>query len=152
MSIGNIGPIGCKDGNGDRELAPARWEMPTTPQFVKGDVDYGFTNIRNVKWQRWLGPASRCAVPATSFSEYGPDPDPVPKKKPPHWFALNEDNPLFWFAGSGRPGIAFGRRKNMPVQADIFAFLTTLPNAVVKPLHEQAMPLSCKRPRKSTSG
>jgi putative SOS response-associated peptidase YedK len=61
------------NGNGDRELAPARWEMPTTPQFVKGDVDYGFTNIRNVQWQRWLGLASNCAVPATGFSEYGPE-------------------------------------------------------------------------------
>ncbi len=82
-------PIGRKDANGDRELAIARWGMPTPPQFLKGDVDYGVTNIRNVKsphWQAWLGLANRCVVPATSFSEYGKLPDPVTKKKPVHWF------------------------------------------------------------------
>jgi putative SOS response-associated peptidase YedK len=33
------------------------------------------------------------------------------------------------------------KKKEGPVQADIFAFLTTKPNAVVKPIHEQAMPV-----------
>jgi putative SOS response-associated peptidase YedK len=42
-------PIGRKDANGERELAIARWGMPTPPQFLKGEVDYGVTNIRNVK-------------------------------------------------------------------------------------------------------
>jgi hypothetical protein len=62
-------PIGRKGANGDPELAIAR---------------YGVTNIRNVKsphWRGWLGPANRCVVPATSFSEYGQHPDPVTKKK-----------------------------------------------------------------------
>jgi putative SOS response-associated peptidase YedK len=68
-------PIGCKDANGDRELAIARWSMPTPPQFLKGDVDYGVTNIRNVKsppWQAWLGPANRCVVPADSSARIFP--------------------------------------------------------------------------------
>lgn len=137
-------PIGRKDANGDREFAIARWGMPTPPQFLKGDVGYGVTNIRNVKsphWRSWLGPAHRCIVPATSFSEYGQHADPVTKKKPIRWFALNEDKPLFWFAGIWTSWYSVRKKKEGPVQADIFAFLTTEPNSVVAPIHPQAMPL-----------
>jgi putative SOS response-associated peptidase YedK len=38
-------------------------------------------------------------VPANSFSEYSPEPNPVTKKKDVVWFALNDDRPLFAFAG-----------------------------------------------------
>ncbi len=38
-------------------------------------------------------------VPANSFAEYAPEPDPETKKKDVVWFALNEDRPLFAFAG-----------------------------------------------------
>ncbi len=105
-------PIGRKDANGDRELAIARCGVPTPPQFLKSEVNYGVTNIRNVKsphWKPWLGPANRCVVPATSFSEYGPHPDPVTKKKPLYWFALNEKKPLFGSLASGRAGTVCGR-------------------------------------------
>lgn len=137
-------PIGRKDANGERELAIARWGMPTPPQFLKVEVDYGVTNIRNVKsphWRAWLGPANRCVVPATSFSEYGQHPDPVTKKKPLHWFALNEDKPLFWFAGIWTSWYSVRKKKEGPVQTDIFAFLTTEPNSVVAPIHPKAMPV-----------
>ena len=43
--------------------------MPGPPQFGGAPI----TNIRNLKsphWLRWLGPSSRCIVPATSFCEY----------------------------------------------------------------------------------
>ncbi|UXN66422.1 hypothetical protein N8E89_25180 (plasmid) [Phyllobacterium sp. A18/5-2] len=106
-------PIGRKDANGDRELARARWERPTLPQFAKGEVDDGVTNICNVKsphWQRWFGLESRFAVAATSFSEYGPHPYPVMKKKPPHWFALN----------------ALGRRRKVRCTPMSSPFLTTV--------------------------
>jgi putative SOS response-associated peptidase YedK len=137
-------PIGRKDANGDRELAIARWGMPTPPQFLKGEVDYGVTNIRNVKsphWRGWLGPANRCVVPATSFSEYGPVPDPVTRKKPLYWFALNEDKPLFWFAGIWTSWYSVRKKKEGPVQADLFGFLTTEANSVVAPIHPKAMPV-----------
>jgi putative SOS response-associated peptidase YedK len=52
--------------------------MPGQPQFGGEPV----TNIRNVKsphWRRWLGQASRCIVPATSFCEYA---DTNPRKTP----------------------------------------------------------------------
>lgn len=80
--------------DGTRELAMHRWGMPCPPQFSGTYV----TNIRNTKsphWRRWLGPASRCLVPATSFCEYA---DTRPRKTPT-WFALDESRPVFAFAG-----------------------------------------------------
>ena len=50
---------------------------------------------------RWAAgqPENRCLVPANSFAEYAPEPNPDTKKKDVVWFALNEDRPLFAFAG-----------------------------------------------------
>src|SRR5476651_2462246 len=90
-------PIVRVGGDGERELVTARWGMPTPPQFRKGPIDRGVTNIRNTAsahWRRWLQPEFRCLVPATSFCEYT---DSQPKV--PHWFALGDDRPLFAFAG-----------------------------------------------------
>lgn len=142
-------PVARKDESGGLEVSMLRWGMPTPPAFIKGEVDYGVTNIRNVKsphWRRWLGPESRCIVPATSFSEYGQVRDPVTKKLPLHWFALNEDQPLFWFAGIWTSWYSTRKKKEGPVQADIFAFLTTEANAVVKPIHPKAMPVILRTP------
>jgi putative SOS response-associated peptidase YedK len=47
----------------------------------------------------WLKPESRCLVPANSFAEYAPEPNPETKKKDVIWFALDDDRPLFAFAG-----------------------------------------------------
>jgi putative SOS response-associated peptidase YedK len=38
-------------------------------------------------------------VPANSFAEYALEPNAETKKKDVVWFALNEDRPLFAFAG-----------------------------------------------------
>ncbi|MEI4482667.1 MULTISPECIES: SOS response-associated peptidase [unclassified Phyllobacterium] len=137
-------PVARQDESGELEVSMLRWGMPTPPAFIKGEVDYGVTNIRNVKsphWRRWLGPESRCIVPATSFSEYGQVRDPVTKKLPLYWFALNEEQPLFWFAGIWTPWFSMRKKKEGPVQADIFAFLTTDANELVKPIHPKAMPV-----------
>ncbi|WP_027229743.1 SOS response-associated peptidase [Phyllobacterium sp. UNC302MFCol5.2] len=137
-------PIGRKNAEGERELALARWGMPTPRQYLKSEIDSGVTNIRNPTsshWRRWMGPESRCVVPATSFSEYGEVADPVAKKKPIHWFARNEERPLFWFAGIWTSWYSVRKKKEGPVQADIFAFLTTDPNSIVAPIHPKAMPV-----------
>jgi putative SOS response-associated peptidase YedK len=80
---------------GERELAVARWGMPSPSFALKGrTTDPGVTNVRNTSsphWRRWLGPANRCIVPFTSFSEYETGPE---GKKIPVWFALGEDRPL----------------------------------------------------------
>jgi putative SOS response-associated peptidase YedK len=46
-----------------------------------------------------LKPENQCLVPANSFAEYAPEPNPETKKKDVVWFALNKDRPLFAFAG-----------------------------------------------------
>ena len=123
---------------GDRELTLMRWGMPGPPQFGGAPV----TNIRNTgspHWRAWLGPANRCLVPATSFSEW----EDTKPRKTPVWFALDESRPLFAFAGiwttwHGRRGI-----KADPVdgQHRLFGFLTTDANGVVGPIHPKAMPV-----------
>ncbi|WP_421088574.1 hypothetical protein [Pseudochrobactrum sp. MP213Fo] len=54
------------------DLGLSCWGMPTPSIYMKGEADKGITNVRNTSsrhWQRWLGVANRCLVPATSFSE-----------------------------------------------------------------------------------
>lgn len=91
-----MAPI-VRNNGAERELAMARWGMPT-PQFellkaakaraakpeAKGkpfefdqllrvEPDAGVTNIRRLAskhWLQWSGVAHRCIVPFTSFSEY----------------------------------------------------------------------------------
>jgi putative SOS response-associated peptidase YedK len=72
---------------------------------------------------------------ATDQTEFGCDPKLL------HCFVLNEDKSLYWFAGIWTSWYSVRRKKEGPVQADIFAFLTTEANAAVKPIHEQAMPV-----------
>ncbi|MCS0502240.1 SOS response-associated peptidase [Ancylobacter mangrovi] len=121
------------------ELAMARWGMPSPVFVLKGkNRDPGVTNIRNVgspHWRRWLGPAHRCLVPFTSFSENAPVTHEVT------WFALDETRPLAFFAGLWTNWTSVRKVKEGEVTADIFAFLTTEPNAVVKPIHPKAMPV-----------
>ena len=75
--------------DGERELAMARWGMPSPAFALKGRAtDPGVTNVRNTSsphWRRWLGPTNRCIVPFTSFSEYETGPG---GRKVPVWFAL----------------------------------------------------------------
>ena len=75
-----------------------RWGMPPPPRTGGPPV----TSIRNTSsphWCTWLKPENRCLVPANSFAEYAPEPNPETKKKDVVWFALNENRPLFAFAG-----------------------------------------------------
>jgi hypothetical protein len=82
----------------ERELTMMRWGMPPPPRTGGPPV----TNIRNTSsphWRGWLKPESRCLVPVNSFAEYAPEPNPETGKKDVVWFALNDDRPLFAFAG-----------------------------------------------------
>lgn len=132
-----------RNGPQGRELAMARWGMPSPAFALQGKkTDPGVTNVRNVKsphWRRWLGPESRCVVPWTSFSEPELQPD---GSRPPAWFALAEDRPLAFFAGIWVPAWTSVRKvKEGEVTADLFAFLTTEPNAEVGAIHPKAMPV-----------
>jgi putative SOS response-associated peptidase YedK len=102
------------------------------------------TNIRNMSSPHWrVWPESRCIVPANSFAEYAPEPNPDTGKKDVVWFALNDDRPLFAFAGiwtefKGNRGT---KSKPIPGPHPVYGFLTTAPNAVVEPIHSKAMPV-----------
>jgi putative SOS response-associated peptidase YedK len=126
------------------ELALLRWGMPTPPEKLKFDVDISVTNIRNLKsghWPSWFGVEHRCVVPATSFSEYGKIRDTRTGKLPAHWSALNEEKPLSAFAGIWTRWKTIRKRKEGPVEIDIFALLTTEANGVVWPVHPKVMPV-----------
>lgn len=137
-----------RNGLDGRELALARWGMPSPAFALEGKrTDPGVTNIRNVKsshWRRWLRPQSRCLVPFTSFSENELLPD---GRRPPVWFALGEDRPLACFAGIWAPSWTSVRKlKEGEVTADLFGFLTTEPNAEVGAIHPKAMPVILTTP------
>ena len=125
-----------------RELAMARWGMPSPAFALKGrKTDPGITNVRNLAsphWRRWLGVESRCVVPFTSFSENQVLAD---GSRPPVWFALNEDRPLAMFAGLWTHWTSVRKVKEGETSNDLFAFLTTEPNAEVGAIHPKAMPV-----------
>jgi putative SOS response-associated peptidase YedK len=135
-----------RNSTAGRELALARWGMPSPSFALKGrNSDPGVTNVRNAgspHWRRWLGPESRCVVPFTSFSENEVLPD---GSRPPVWFALDETRPLAFFAGISTRWTSVRKVKEGETTNDLFAFLTTEPNAVVAPIHPKAMPVILTR-------
>lgn len=128
-------------GTAGRELTMMRWGIPGPKAYGEHPV----TNVRNVKsphWRPWLKPEFRCLVPVSSFSEYA---DTKPRKIPV-WFALDDDRPLFAFAGIWRPWTGVrGTKKENPDRVEeehrLFSFLTTEANGVVGPVHPKAMPV-----------
>ena len=132
---------------GERELTMMRWGMPPPPRAGGFPV----TNIRNTTsphWRGWLKPENRCLVPANSFAEYAPEPNPETKKKDVVWFALNDDRPPFAFAGiwTEFKGDRGTKSKPIPGPHLVYGFLTTAPNAVVEPIHAKAMPVILTTP------
>jgi putative SOS response-associated peptidase YedK len=89
---------------------------------------------------RWLAPQYRCLVPLVKFAE----PDPASKKEgervPDAWFA-RPDGSLFFFAGIWAPWTGKRMAREDPAEHELYAFLTTEPNAVVAPIHPKAMPV-----------
>ena len=131
-----------RNGAEGRELVMLTWGMPSPPAFTAGKPDCGVTNIRNVTsphWRRWLGPDNRCLVPWTTFCEW----EDTKPRKTKRWFAINEDQPLTFFAGIWTPwrGERGSMKNPRPGEHELFGFLTTDANAVVKPIHPKAMPV-----------
>ena len=61
--------------------------------------------------------------------------------RPPVWFAFDESRPLAFFAGIWTRWKSVRKVKEGETENDLFAFLTTEPNAVVAPIHPKAMPV-----------
>jgi putative SOS response-associated peptidase YedK len=136
-----------REGPEGRELAMARWGMPSPVFALQGKKsDPGVTNVRNTKsphWRRWLGVENRCLVPFTSFSEPEPQPD---GSRPPIWFALDDSRPLAFFAGIWTRWTSVRKVKEGETTNDLFAFLTTDPNAEVGSVPPKAMPVILTTP------
>ncbi|WP_245264606.1 SOS response-associated peptidase family protein [Mesorhizobium sp. LNJC405B00] len=129
--------------DGQREVANLLWGMPTPLERVKGKADYGTTNIRNPQyghWQQYVGVEHRCVVPVTSFSEPSPTPGIRTLRQVfSGLFALNEDRPLFFFAGLWTPWHGVRKVKDGAGDFELYGFMTTAPNALIKPIHAPLM-------------
>src|SRR3954462_2439469 len=93
------------------------------------------TNIRNVTskhWTRWLGAEHRCVVPFNSFSEFNK------AEGGDIWFALDDSRPLACFAGIWTNWTSVRKVKEGETTNDLYAFLTTEPNAEVGAIHPKA--------------
>jgi putative SOS response-associated peptidase YedK len=82
-------------------------------------------------------------VPFTSFSENEVLPD---GRRPPVWFALSEERPLAFFAGIWTRWTSVRKVKEGETTNDLFAILTTEPNAEVGAIHPKAMPVILTEP------
>lgn len=161
-------PIVRTAADGVRELANVRWGLPSSkkalldattrradklrakgkevdfPELLKLEPDKGTTNVRRTEsphWRPWLGPANRCLVPLTSFSEFNA------QAGGDIWFALDDSRPLAFFAGIWVPAWTSVRKvRTGPETIDLFGFLTTDPNAEVAAVHPKAMPVILTKP------
>ncbi|MDE3175018.1 MAG: SOS response-associated peptidase family protein [Pseudomonadota bacterium] len=59
----------------------------------------------------------------------------------PVWFALDDSRTLSFFAGIWTRWTLVRKVKEGETTNDLFAFLTTEPNAIVVPIHPKAMPV-----------
>lgn len=130
-----------RHAEGGLELARARWGMPS-PGATTATRDPGLTNVRNLTsrhWQPWLRPAHRCLVPFTAFSE------PLAGRGP-QWFAPADGRPAFFAGIEVRGHTSMRKVKEGVTTNDLFAFLTTEPNAEVARVHPKAMPVILTEP------
>lgn len=141
------GPVLVSDGT-TANLETMRWGFPGIPRDGKRETP--ITNIRNLSSSWWKNvngqyltePDYRCLVPFSRFAEWNV------KQKANSWFETTNDGPSF-FAGIWRPWTgerlkSVEGKKRRERQTDdwrLYAFLTTEPNAVVKPIHPKAMPV-----------
>lgn len=135
-------PVIINTDDGNLELTMMRWGFPPIPSETTP-----ITNIRNLQSRWWrdtnrdylLSAKYRCLVPFTSYAE------PV---RDPTWFEVL-GHEVACFAGIWRPweGARLAeqpgqkRRSRQHGHWKLFAFLTTEPNDIVRPIHPKAMPV-----------
>ena len=106
--------------------------------FPEFEGEWGFrTNVRYPRSKQWQGKfevGSRCIAPVDAFCE--------PSPKPKRWFGRPDGRPFF-FAGTWMPWEGARGTKRAPIvgQHELFTFLTTSANSVVKPVHAKATPV-----------
>lgn len=125
-------------------------------RIVRQDMLWGFpptrggrhiVNFRNLElrmWRDWLDRERRCVVPATAFSE--PDRN---TSKPVQWrWFRRPDGQPFFFAGIWRPWTGDRGTRKAPNVKDhiLYSIMTTEPNGIVRPIHDDAMPVMLMTP------
>jgi len=133
-------PIVRQADDGERELVMLNWgfmllQKELAPRRV--------TNVRDDKilsspFWRPSFEQRRCLVPASSYCE--------PKGVKPatwHWFALKgeEQRPLFAFPGVWTRYRGPLKKDGEPVEQEVFAFMTTEPNALTASINHERMPV-----------
>lgn len=137
---GHDAPVVRLADDGERELSVLSWGfvLPQQGKAAKRVTNARDEKVRTSNFWRSSFEDRRCLVPVTSFAE--------PKGKAPavwYWFGLKgqESRPLFAFAGIWRSWKGPLKPDAEPVEMDVYAFLTTTPNEVVKPIHPSRMPV-----------
>ena len=119
----------------------ARWGLPSLKDPVTDKPNRGTTNIRHPwfdDWKGYLEVQNRCLVPVTRFAE----PTKLEEGSSGNaWFALDESEPVTYFAGLWTAWHGTRRKDEGPLDHELFAFFTTKPNNVVGAIHEKAMPV-----------
>lgn len=135
---GHQAPVVRSSDDNDRELVTMSWGfvLPQTGKAAKRITNARDDKVSSSRFWQSSFTTRRCLVPVTSFCE--------PKGRAPavwHWFALDEVRTPFAFAGIWRPFSGRLRTEAELVEMDTFAFLTTMPNAIVAPIHPTRMPV-----------
>lgn len=137
---GYSAPIVRLAADGERELAVLSWGFVL---LQEGRAPKRVTNVRDDKiltssfWKASFQ-ERRCLVPASSYCE--------PNGEKPavwHWFAITGDHsrPLFAFPGIWRTYTGPLKKDGVSVTLDVFAFMTTEPNALTVSINHERMPV-----------
>lgn len=131
--------------DGEREVVVLSWGFVLVQN---GRAPKRVTNVRDDKILTsafWKGSfhERRCLVPTSSYCE--------PKGEKPaiwHWFALKGDHPrpLFAFPGIWRTYTGPLKKDGPSVTLDVFAFMTTEPNALTASINHERMPVLLATP------
>lgn len=145
------GLVITRDQGRDLSMQTMRWGFPALPQKDGSKRrNAPITNIRNITTSRWWqnvnseyieAPEYRCLVPFSRFAEWNKH------ERANSWFEIKVETPFF--AGIWRPWTGerlkevegATRRKRLADDWRLYAFLTTEPNDIIRPIHPKAMPV-----------
>lgn len=113
-------------------MIPRLWGVPPPGSAAVTDPRRGVLSVRNPDSPFWIGNLRnaefRCLVPATAFMVWGEGRDSSGRRRQ-HWFAASDQSP-FAFAGVWKDS-----------EVPSFAILTCEPNALLKGLGRETMPV-----------
>ncbi len=137
---GYVAPVVRKAADGERELLNLNWGFIL---LQKDRAPRRVTNVRDDKilTSKFWRPSfeqRRCLVPASSYCE--------PKGEKPaiwHWFAIDGDDtrPVFAFPGVWTRYKGPLKKNGETVEQEVFAFMTTEPNALTASINHERMPV-----------